>query len=450
MHVRVGPPAQGNAEEEARIAPAAPGNDDDTATRAEIEQLRCELQAQINEVKEFARRQKQHAAEKIEDGEEKCGGNRQTIYAYAEHTILNGTPLQVADALLRLTLVSTIATMLAYAFFDASWLNDQLGNKGYPAFDEIIYGNFYNFNGGTNPDTGTPTIAIISGVLGVALMCVFVRAEDVETLSAPFPVGVLLCHSELFHGRQLWRAVAQLMLQFLWTLRAQLIPVFALVGTVHALAGTDKPADIVLNTLAAAFLMELDGQLYSLLVSASRREAYEAAPATPMSPMGTRGAEALCENYSWLLFLPSIAVGGVIFVQGDHRSFEVVFRSLEYLFMLRAAIAGVGHAHVALRVIAWRRVVPHASAPLPEAMAARPAHSRARLVLVLKLLSIVGLSIFLGWVSYRLLFRRLLDSHFGFYYNDNDPCLRACLRSWPSEIDGGACFGRLVAGTCEE
>jgi len=81
-----------------------------------------------------------------------------------------------------------------------------------------------------------------------------------------------LCHAALSVE---W-AVRCALLHFFWFCRAVLVPATILFGTAELLSNSDDAVDIVLNSVAAGFIFELDEMLYLQFLTMRRRENYEA------------------------------------------------------------------------------------------------------------------------------------------------------------------------------
>jgi len=99
------------------------------------------------------------------------------------------------------------------------------------------------------------------------------------------------------------RVVLGTLLSASWCMRALVTPVLAALGTAGAFAASKSAQDIVLNSVAIAFVFELDDFMYLAVVSRKRREAFEGAPFPPTSPLNSKLTRSVVSLVAWVIFL---------------------------------------------------------------------------------------------------------------------------------------------------
>jgi len=72
-----------------------------------------------------------------------------------------------------------------------------------------------------------------------------------------------------------WRGSVAVLMTGILACRDLLVPALALGGTAMALAGADTAQDVVLNSLAAGFIFDLDGNFYRWVIAKKRQDEYQ-------------------------------------------------------------------------------------------------------------------------------------------------------------------------------
>ena len=264
------------------------------AQAAMLESQSQRLEAQAAEIKALKQVDEEVQTERDEENV-LCPDYYDNIYCFAMHELIwpvsVGTTVQSGVMLCWLLFGQII---LAFAFFDAAWLGVFLNQL--PAFtDNIQMTNFYGAEArlGNEDDQIQTMIAAI--MVSLLILGILIRRDNISTLVAGHPIDMVF-DQDL--GRclrdqpllLLWRIFAALSLQFCWALRALALPVYAGCGGAIALANCTRADEIVLNSLAIAFVFELDELFYTLIMS-PRRRMYEKSPSLPRPlPAATRSA----------------------------------------------------------------------------------------------------------------------------------------------------------------
>jgi len=336
-------------------------------------------------------------------------------------------------------LITIGATVLAFTYYDSSWLEHEKSTMGVPYFSGIAAANFYP---DSSDPSGRPQVVNIAATIGVILLCTMARAEDVETLSTPNPAVVIFCYFNSLRGCCCWRVLPLLFIQFCWVLRAMLCPLFLTLGVGHALASSESALDIVLNAGAASFILDLDSMGYTLLVQPRMRDKYEKSEPLLVSPLLAESTDILTDLWSWLLWIQSVVASLLILYQGT----EVIFYDeMRTLLLVRGAVLGLAHAHIAFST--WRSIAAKRS--ITTFLAEIPADSFPSSLprMLAGLAVVVALSILLAaFVAYQAIYLKVFDQQFGWVSSD-DPCFSACLNSYPADISS-SCFAGLLSKTC--
>ena len=382
------------------------------ALRAEVQQLRAEAG--------------NRAATEV--------NNLENIYSYAVHAAVTSSPISALIACVYVGLVAVSATVLAFTYYDSSWLEHEKATMGVPYFSDIGAVNFYPDS--SNP-SGRPHVVNIAATIGVFLLCTMARAEDVETLSTPNPAVLIFCHFKSFRGCCFWRVLPLLFIQFCWVLRALLCPLFLVLGVGHALASSESALDIVLNAGAASFILDLDQMGYTLLVQSRVRDKYEKSEPPLISPLLGESTDMLTDFWSWLLWVQAIVASLLVLYNGTNA---IVYDEMRTLLLVRGAVLGLAHAHIAFST--WRATSSSSSSTgtdLESGMSPSLPHMLAGLAVS------VALSILLAaFVAYKAIYVDLFDQKFGWQFSRN-PCLRACLNQYPADVNS-TCFAGLLSG----
>jgi len=106
-------------------------------------------------------------------------------------------------------------------------------------------------------------------------------------------------------------------LQIFWTLRATILPATTLLGSAIVLASCDSCVDVVLNSVAAAFILELDDTFYAMSYSIRTRERFEAQQAEKpraTSPISVRGGQLVIWQCASLVFILDFVLMGLCYL----------------------------------------------------------------------------------------------------------------------------------------
>ena len=100
-----------------------------------------------------------------------------------------------------------------------------------------------------------------------------------------------------------------------------LLPIIASLGTACSFISSTDAQNIVLNSVAIAFVFELDDLAYSALVSRGMRKRFEASPPRAFSPLakGNRQARLWVSRWCWAVWLCDVA-----FSVGYYANFAMV------------------------------------------------------------------------------------------------------------------------------
>ena len=79
--------------------------------------------------------------------------------------------------------------------------------------------------------------------------------EAMATLYYPPPL-LLLLHLAASERVSAWRVFACTLLQVVWAVRSIFLPVAAAIGTANLMASADTAVDVVLNSIAVAFVFD--------------------------------------------------------------------------------------------------------------------------------------------------------------------------------------------------
>ena len=402
------------------------------------------LRAEVQHLKEQV--DTLQAERRLEPEEEEKHEKLKNIYTYAAHAAIIGTPLQCLSACFMLGIVQILAAVFAFAYLDSSWLSQKISMEDYPQFGSIHPGNYYGVN--TVAGIGIPVVVRVAASIGVVLLVTITRSEDMETLQTPFPLAIVICHPEILR-KSIWRVVPLAFILFCWMVRALLVPVSLCLGGAFALASSDNAQEIVLNSVAAGFLLDLDSMAYALLVGVRRREQYEASKPPPGCPLVTDGTDVVIEVYSWLVWAPGVFFSLFFLFEADARDTTYIFSLMQIGLIMRGVLFGFAQAHVALtcsRPNHRSRTKDDAQSKASVGVrAAADASACSHVLLALGLLSIVVATTLLGWVAH-LIRSDILDWEMGWrtWGLDTDLCLQECLHTFPGATNGSTCYSGII------
>mmetsp|Transcript_26970 Transcript_26970/g.54221 ORF Transcript_26970/g.54221 Transcript_26970/m.54221 type:complete len:446 (-) Transcript_26970:697-2034(-) len=159
---------------------------------------------------------------------------------------------------------SCVQLLLLFGFLDASWLETVLGT--YNLFGGSIQaGSFYKGNsrqftlcGLEESCTVMPNIMLGCSIVAL-LMFAVVTQKNEEVLRTPLPIAELLfeCHGPAHLLFLCWA-------QLLWAFTVITKPVMGSVGLALALSSSSNVQDVLLNSLAVAFVFRIECALQAL------------------------------------------------------------------------------------------------------------------------------------------------------------------------------------------
>jgi len=105
-----------------------------------------------------------------------------------------------------------------------------------------------------------------------------------------------------------WRIVVVFVGMGCWTIRSLLVPVLAGYGTVGAMLNSSNGQDIVLNSVAIGFVLELDEFLYDNVLSKRAQQSYQETTLPSTSPLSVRGGSKVATTYAYLIYVLDIVL----------------------------------------------------------------------------------------------------------------------------------------------
>jgi len=195
--------------------------------------------------------------------------------------------------------------VLAYGFCDAGTLLFTLVRLD--AFQEEVHLSVYYPDSVSLPDSATngavPSINLLCSFASIGMLCFYMRDDNLETMMAGHPIDHLIWSSrgDWKNKSGLWRLAAAVPLQFCYSMRAILLPVLAGTGSAYAFAASSNAQDIVLNSVAIAFVFELDEMAYDWLLGPQQRSAFETAMSDELLLQSVHRRSGIAQAYSWLV-----------------------------------------------------------------------------------------------------------------------------------------------------
>lgn len=204
-----------------------------------------------------------------------------------------------------------------------------------------------------------PTITFLAGLAACVLLGFVIREEDVETLMTVSPIDVIL-YRKRPPDEPLMRTASHVIfavvLQAAWSCRALIVPTFVALGTSVALAGSTDALDVVLNSVAAGFILEVDDYIMPALVGEDEASAFEERPIDDHGEpiLALKHRLRLVPLYSWLLYGVNTTILFLLFGQRMLNQFlpTSIFAYMDSVVMLTLALRGglfaIAHVHMAL------------------------------------------------------------------------------------------------------
>ena len=241
------------------------------------------------------------------------------FYSFCVLTMLRSeSPLNILAMFVGLTIMMLVQVVYAYGFSDASQMLFFVSM--YPGFnDQLDVSMLYPSS--IVPGTFTPLINLAASISSLFLLCLLMKNDTEGTLLTPCPLEALLLPSlEETEARKslpmrilagLGRTVLCLVLQLFWTVRAIFLPVYACLGTAGGFCASKQAQEIVLNSVAIAFVFELDEFSYVNLIGKPRRLQFEETPPPPTSPLSPffPSGRAWVARWCWLIFFCDLSWG---------------------------------------------------------------------------------------------------------------------------------------------
>ena len=149
-------------------------------------------------------------------------------------------------------------------------------------------------------------------LVSLAVLALLMKVDQEGTMLTICPLeAVFLPDAEpLDRGfARIGRCTIAIFVQLCWTCRIMLLPVIASLGTACSFLSSTDAQNIVLNSVAIAFVFELDDLAYSSLVPRSLKKRFEASPPHAFSPLakGNRQARLWVSRWCWAVWLCDVA-----------------------------------------------------------------------------------------------------------------------------------------------
>jgi len=204
--------------------------------------------------------------------------------------------------------------------------------------------------------------------------------DNLVTLVYPAPLSILV-HSA-FGGKRMdvWFVVSHLFMHLVWIIRSFFLPIAAALGTANLMSTANTAVDVVLNSVAVAFVFDLDELAYESLISRRCKKEYLASPSR-LPPMLQPTAQKLDSNFglAWICYVVDLTFVIVVYL---YAVFQWPFRTSpqfddanqKLLFALYCGARGVLWAIIHIyRVLQAMRRMRRANKPTgpPAALAVR-------------------------------------------------------------------------------
>jgi len=344
-------------------------------------------------------------------------------------------PLKYAVRLVGLlfSVVALVVTqlILAYGFYDAAIVLKVQATLD--SFRDPLPFSFWYAHSIVD-ETQVSMLNCIASVCAIVLLGIYLKNDNEGTLITVCPLE-LLClpraggkAPHVFCGSPLgacWRVVAVLIAQACWTIRALLVPVLAGYGTVGAMLNSQNGQDIVLNSVAIGFVLELDEFIYDNLLGKTVRQRYEEQALPPTSPLALATGGAISTVYANLIYLLDLAFLLAAFFEEIYDPAHLVLETMVEVDLARR--------YDRLRICIMVRASALAIAQGHLAMASSSVRARSRVRLLGPVLLMMVLSLLVAAAMYTLVLAGLFDGNLGCSFPNIMLSLRTMVCCVPDE-----------------
>jgi hypothetical protein len=227
-----------------------------------------------------------------------------------------------------LTSLCVFQLVFAFAFMDTAGLG--WWTNHYSAYSDPIHvANYY----ATRPagvvfgDSGMyyPTVNVVCAVLAVLYLCFSLKVDNRSTLLAVFPLEHIFFHvpargEDCSAGGFAVQLSLSLWMLLMWMIRALFIPVIVAYGSVLLYTQSASAVDIVLNSVAIGFILDMDDFFYGQFCGTdAHRSKYEDSPGSAAATGRTR------TNVDFSLWMIYIVDAGNLILIGL-RSYGLVMK----------------------------------------------------------------------------------------------------------------------------
>jgi len=342
------------------------------------------------------------------------------LYSYAiiqiDHLLSTPISARRCGRLLFMIMYATTLTgiqlLFAYGFYDASVVL-KVQYKTLESFRDPLPFSFW-YAESVIPGTQEVMLNVILSVCAVVLLAVYLKNDNEGTLVTVCPLE-MLCLPQAGGGAPhvfahgplsvAWRLVVVLLAQITWCLRALLMPVLAGYGTVGAMLNASNGQDIVLNSVAIGFVLELDEFLYDNLLGKATHEYHQkfALPAT--APLAVQGGSSIATVHAKLIYVLDL----VLLL---HAFFTEVYDP-SHIDLPTMVEVDIRRRYDRFRIHIMMRATMLALAQGHLAMAGAKVRQMSRLSLVPHVFILMALMIASAAGIYTFVLAGLLDTHLG-------------------------------------
>ena len=206
-----------------------------------------------------------------------------------------------------------VQLLLAYGFYDASNVL-KVQTFTLPGFRDPLPFSFWYMDAMV-PGTQIVMLNCVAAVCAILLLGVYLKADNEGTLGTVCPLE-LLClpraggeQAHAWSGGPLsacWRVGVIFVAQVCWCIRTLLVPALAGMGTVGAMLNSQNGQDIVLNSVAVGFVLELDEFIYANILGKRVKLKHEARQLPSTSALAIPSGSSTATVYANLIYLLDI------------------------------------------------------------------------------------------------------------------------------------------------